>query len=221
MSKNLHKKLSKTKKGNRTKKALTAGEIKTLLSWLNQDKSIYGLENYSLFYMLVTSGLRASELCQLKWKDLDFIEGVYIARFIGKGEKQAEQEIYTPAVLACLDYFRMQFKRNPQPEDFVFYSVPRFKGDKVKSLSYRALWYRITQTGKEARKQGILKREISFTPHLMRRSYATVLYKSGMKIKAIQEKTRHASIDTLVKHYIHDEENTSPYFDKILQVVTI
>ena len=44
-----------------------------------------------------------------------------------------------------------------------------------------------------------------------------VLYREGMKIKAIQEKTRHANIDVLVKHYIHDEESIGPYFDKILR----
>jgi integrase len=170
--------------------------------------------------MLITSGLRAMELCQLKWKDFERSGETWKAFFIGKGGKEAEQELYSPAVASCLDYFRKQFKRNPEPEDFLFYTVPRFNGDENKPLSYRALWYRITQTGKQAGKQGIIKRELSFTPHLMRRTYATVLYKSGMQIKAIQGKTRHASIETLVKHYIHDEEPATPYFNKIFQGVS-
>jgi integrase len=123
MSKNLKKKLSRTKKGNRTKKALTIREVNRLLSWLNRDTRIYGLENHALFYMLITSGLRASELCQLKWKDLDCIEGTWKAYFTGKGEKDAEQELYTPAVNVCLAYFRKQFNRDPEPGDCLFYTA--------------------------------------------------------------------------------------------------
>ena len=221
MSKNLKRKLSRRKKGNRTKKALTISEISRLLIWLKEDKCIYGLGNYALLYMLITSGLRAMELCQLKWKDLVYSEGTWKAYFIGKGEKEAEQELYTPAVESCLVYYRKQFKRNPEPEDFLFYTVPRYNGDSIRPLSYRALWYRSTQAGKLAEKQGIIKRKLSFTPHLMRRTYATVLYKSGMQIKAIQGKTRHTSIEILLKHYIHDEEPATPYFDKIFQGVAV
>ena len=57
---------------------------------------------------------------------------------------------------------------------------------------------------------------MQFSPHLFRRSYATLLYKSGMGLKAIQGKTRHASIEVLVRHYIHDEEPATPYFERML-----
>ena len=50
----------------------------------------------------------------------------------------------------------------------------------------------------------------------MRRSYATNLYKTGMGIKAIQEKTRHSNIEVLTRHYIDDDEPAAPYFAKML-----
>ena len=109
MRKNFKRKLNRIKKGNRTKKALTVKEIMGLLSWLKEDKSIYGLENYALVFMLITSGLRATELSQLKWKDLECSVGTWKVYFTGKGEKQAEQELYSPAVESCLYYFRKQF----------------------------------------------------------------------------------------------------------------
>jgi hypothetical protein len=37
-----------------------------------------------------------------------------------------------------------------------------------------------------------------------------------MGIKAIQAKTRHANIETLVKHYIYEVEDASPYINKII-----
>jgi integrase len=78
------------------------------------------------------------------------------------------------------------------------------------------LWLRIKEIGRTAREQQIITRELCLSLHLFRRSYATALYKSGMDIKAKQEKTRHANIDVLVQHYIHDEEPASPYFNRIL-----
>ena len=66
-------------------------------------------------YTLATSGLRASELCQLHWRDLDFSDGTWTARFTGKGALAAEQELYTPAVEACHRYFRAAMKRDPRP----------------------------------------------------------------------------------------------------------
>ncbi|MGA2641195.1 MAG: tyrosine-type recombinase/integrase [Spirochaetia bacterium] len=105
MSDKLHAKLNKTKKGNATKKALTTDEVKALLGFLRLDITVTGRENYAMVYMLATSGLRASELCQLKWGDLDFASGKWTARFVGKGAKDAEQELFPrcrgslPAVL--------------------------------------------------------------------------------------------------------------------------
>lgn len=61
---------------------------------------------------------------------------------------------------------------------------------------------------------GIIKRKIIFSPHLFRRSYATLLYKSGMGLKAIRVKTRHTSMEVLTRHYIHDEEPATPYLSR-------
>ncbi len=80
---------------------LFKGELKDLLAWLSQDTSIKGLADYAMVYNLVTSGLRASDLCQLKWADLEHYEGAWTGNFIGKGRKEASQELYTPAVYAA------------------------------------------------------------------------------------------------------------------------
>lgn len=84
-------------------------------------------------------------------------------------------------------------------------------------LTGHGLWSRIKTLGEYLKSIGILKRELQFTPHLFRRTYATLLYKSGMKLKAIMQKTRHANIEVLAKHYINDDEPASPYFDRMLR----
>ena len=70
--------------------------------------------------------------------------------------------------------------------------------------------------GAAAREERIIKRELQFSPHLFRRTHASVLNKASMKLKAIMEKTRHSNIEVLAKHYIDDSEPATPYFDKVL-----
>jgi len=218
MNKKLVQKLSQTKKGNRQQAALTATEVQAVLSWLKLDTTPKGLCNYVMFYTLVTSGLRASELLQLTWKDIELREDGYYALFIGKGDKTAEQELYAPAVEACREYFKMVNNHEPKLTDFLFLTVAQFNGDQPRPMTYATMWARFKDIGINAREQGILTRDMVFSPHLCRRTYATNLYKSGMKIKAIQNKTRHASIETLTNHYIIDNEPAQDYIDDFIKI---
>jgi len=92
MNDRLKRKLSFQKKGNKKTKYLTESEVKRLLEWLDRDKSPNSFLNYCIVFMLVTSGLRAAELLQLRWKDIEYFEGEWTASFIGKGGKDSEQE---------------------------------------------------------------------------------------------------------------------------------
>ena len=214
MSDKLKKKLNATKKGNRQKPALTKTEANNMLTWLNGQDSVQGIENYAIIFMLLTSGLRADELCQLRWKDIEVLDGSFKAFFRGKGNKDAEQELYAPAVEACRLYFRRAFNRDPDSEDNLFYTLER-RGHPARPVTPHLLWERSKRIGKGARDQNIIKRDIIFSPHLFRRTYATLLSKSGMKLKSIQLKTRHSNIETLTKHYIDDSEPARKYLDKV------
>jgi integrase len=217
MSEKLNRKLNRKKRGNRTKKTLTPTEIKRLLNWLSEDTSEYGRGNYVIVYMLITSGLRSAEVAQLRWKNLELFEGKWKAYFIGKGSREAEQELYAPAVEVCVEYFTKIFRRPPKPEDALFYTVPRFKGDSRRPLTnYYTLWTSVKKIGEAAKEACVIKRELNFSPHLFRRAYATALYKNGMGIKAIQSKTRYALVETLMKHYIYDDEPATPYLNKMM-----
>ena len=215
MSETLKRKLRAGKKKS-TVRVLSRMETNAVLIWLEKDQTLKGMTNKALVKMLLTSGLRAAELCSLRWRDKEEFDGKLIVRFQGKGGKEARQELYNSAVQATLKAFISLFKRKPSATDFLFYSLPAFPVDKPRPMTPHRLWVRIKEVGERAWSEGIIKRDITFTPHLFRRTYATLLYKSGMGLRAIQQKTRHASIETLMRHYIHDEESITPYFDKIL-----
>ena len=41
--------------------------------------------------------------------------------------------------------------------------------------------------------------------------------KKGVGTRAIQEKTRHSNIETLMKNYVHDDDQATPYLEKIIK----
>jgi integrase len=216
MSASLNRKLNRSKRRYRTKQALTKAELKGLLAWLREDRPIKGLENYSIVLTLSTSSLRASELCQLNWGDLYCEDGRYTAYFTGKGGKTAEQELYPASVAAADEYFRAQFRRTPDPGDRFFYTLENYKGRTLSSLKPSTLWARIREIGSTATNTGVIPRELEFSPHLFRRTFATLYYKETRDLKATQLATRHASVDVLMKHYVDSAQGISEVVSKIL-----
>lgn len=69
----------------------------------------------------------------------------------------------------------------------------------------------------DSREKEIIKRDFQISPYLFRLSYTTCLYRSGMGLKALQEKTRHVSLDALTRHYIDDSQPAASSSAKILE----
>ena len=203
MSEPLLKKLKLTDKPA-TKSALTKAEMNRLLQWLSARMDPRGKLAYSAIFMLVTSGMRCAELCNLRWEDIEEIDGTYFANFIGKGNKPAHQELFEPA-LSSLN----------RKGEYLFTRI-----DDDRKLDNHALWYQISEVGKEARAAGIIGqgRRVTFSPHLFRRCFCTLLNKAGMTIPEVAENSRHSNISTLTKHYIDSREPTTPFLTKIFNV---
>jgi len=221
MEDRLYKKLHKTSTAKKTKSALFKGEIERMIDFLNTGRSVRELEDRAIVLMLLTSGLRASELLSIRWKDIyeNEDEKTFCATVERKGGNVEDVELYKPAIDATRIYFKKHLHRQPRKDDFLFYTIPSFASNKVERMTYQVLYLRVTGIGQALRKAEIIKRNIQFTPHLMRRSFATYLSKSGMGLKAIQLKTGHSNIETLAKHYVDDSESTKGYFQQILPSV--
>ena len=218
MEERLYKKLHKTTNSKKTKAALFRGEIERMIDYLNKGKTIRELEDRAIILMLLTSGLRASELCSIRWKNIYENEDdkAFYATVERKGGKVEDVELYKVALDAVRIYFKKHLRRSPKGEDYLFYTIPISSINKQERMNYQVLYLRITAIGEALRKAEIIKRDIQFTPHLMRRSFATFLSKSGMGLKAIQLKTGHSNIETLAKHYVDDSESTASYFQELL-----
>jgi len=166
--------------------------------------------NYATLLFLVTSGLRASEALSVTYGDIYTVDGFHYCRFIQKGGEGAKQELFPEAIDAMKTAFRAIHKRAPIETDGLFWNAY------AQPLTYHSLWRRMTDLGALAAAEGVIRGDILFTPHLMRRTFATVLHGAGMSIRAVQGNTRHKNSSTLTEHYLKNKEASSPYFAKIL-----
>ncbi|MBA7493377.1 Tyrosine recombinase XerC [subsurface metagenome] len=216
MSEKLLKKLGRSKKPKRGK-ALNIAEVNRLLDMLDYDESTIGLENKAMIKLMLGTGLRAAELCNLKWQDVEFDEdeSKYYVSGVGKGDKPFTQEVAIPEAIADVErYFRKHFHRKPRPEDYLFYTVSSHKGNGNKQMNNTVLFLRMRKVGEKARAKGVTTRNISWSPHLMRRTCGTILDKLKMSPVSIQRFLRHSSLQTTAQFYIVDSEPAGPYFEK-------
>lgn len=144
-----------------------------------------GLRNRAMLETLYSSGLRVSELVDLRLSNLFFDIG--FIKVIGKGDKERLVPIGNEAIKHITNYIthvRNHQKVKPQSENIVF--INRL-GTKLS----RVFVFMIIKD--LALKAGIKK---SISPHTFRHSFATHLVEGGADLRAVQEMLGHVSITT-------------------------
>lgn len=163
---------------------LSVEEIDLLMAKIDLSKP-EGQRNKAIIETMYSSGLRVSELVNLRISNLYFEEG--FIRVIGKGDKERLIPIGAEAIKYIqiyLDAIRRQMMIARGFEDFLF--LNRFG----KSLS-RIMIFNILK--KLAEGAGIKKK---VSPHTLRHSFATHLVEGGADLRAVQEMLGHESITT-------------------------
>lgn len=144
-----------------------------------------GQRNVAMLETMYSSGLRVSELIQLKISNL-FIDVGYI-RIVGKGNKERLIPIGDDAakyIQIYRDTVRSQLAIQKGQEDILFLSR------RGSGLS-RVMFFYIVK--KLAQLAGIQK---NIYPHTLRHSFATHLVENGADLRAVQEMMGHSSITT-------------------------
>ncbi len=172
---------------------LTEEEVSKLLDIpLNTE---YDYRNKAMLELLYATGLRISELVNLKVNDIDFDE--CIVRVFGKGKK----ERIVPIADVALKYLKMYLNNyrglilKDTLSDYIFISNSK------KNIS-RQGFFKILKS--EAKRSGIDK-EVS--PHVLRHSFATHLLSHGANLRIIQELLGHEDISTteIYAHLINEK----------------
>ena len=165
--------IKRPRKDKKIPVVLTKEEVKKILDSCDTKKSRLML---SLIY---ATGMRVSELTNLKSKDFHFDENIGFVRQ-AKGRKD---RIFNIPSFIKEDLIEQIGKQKEKKQEYIF-SGPKEK------LSPRNI-QKIVQLA--AIKAGINK---SVHPHTLRHSYATHLLERGVDIRMIQELLGHSSIST-------------------------
>jgi integrase/recombinase XerC len=154
------------------------------------------LRDHAMLELLYSSGLRVSELCGVRWRDLDPEQG--LLRVTGKGNKTRIVPVGRMALAALATLREAQPAGADEP-------VLRGRGDRA--LTAGAVRAAVKR---RARQQGVWKRVY---PHLLRHSCASHLLESSGNLRAVQELLGHADIGT-TQIYTHlDFQHLAKVYD--------
>lgn len=160
---------------------LNQSEMEAMLK-APQGNKAQAARDRALLELLYASGMRVSELSQLKVDDIN-LENAFI-KCRGKGSKERIVPIGRQAINACTHYLeKMRTKQKPQNDQV-------FIGKNGTGLTRQAIWQLIRKYAKLA---GVTKK---ITPHTFRHSFATHLLEGGADLRIVQELLGHADIAT-------------------------
>ena len=164
---------------------LSIEEVDSLLSQPQSDDFI-GSRDKAILELLYASGMRVSELCQLKISDLSDT----FVKVKGKGKKERMIPVGKRAIEA-VDHYLVHF-RGVVKED----PAPLFVSQRGKPISRTIIWERI----KAYTRSAAIDKEVS--PHTLRHSFATHLLENGADLRLIQDMLGHEDIGT-TDRYTH------------------
>ncbi len=163
--------------------SLTEAEVEQLLNAPNLSSPL-GLRDRAMLEVLYASGLRVSELINLKYSQVSQDMGV--VRVMGKGRK----ERLTPLGEESLDWLN-RYTRQSRPlllqgivTDIVFVT------SRGGAMTRQAFWYLIKRHAQTVN----IKKHLS--PHTLRHAFATHLLNHGADLRVVQLLLGHADIST-------------------------
>jgi integrase/recombinase XerC len=155
-----------------------------------------GLRDRALLELFYSSGLRLSELCGLRWRDLQADAG--LVTVLGKGGKQRSVPVGSHARRALAEW---RASTGADADAFIF------PGRGGGPIGQRAVQIRIRQL---AARQGLFKH---VHPHMLRHSFASHVLESSGDLRGVQELLGHADIAT-TQIYTHlDFQHLAKVYD--------
>jgi integrase/recombinase XerD len=143
-----------------------------------------GVRDRAMFELLYATGIRVSELIQLRTAHLD--SGLGLIRVTGKGNKQRIVPVHAEALRVIREYEQQArpalLKGRTSP--FLFITA---RGG---AMTRQAFWASVRLNGK---KVGIFH---NLSPHVLRHTFATHLLEGGADLRSLQSRLGHADLST-------------------------
>lgn len=152
-------------------------DLEKLLDFPDKNNK-YGLRDALILEMLYSSGIRVSELSNMKVKDIDFNEKKIL--ILGKGNK--ERYVYFGS--KCMNLLNKYLELDHRDSPYLLI------GKRTEKLNEREIRSIVTETAKKA---GI---SVHVTPHTLRHTYATHMLNDGADLKSVGDLLGHESLST-------------------------
>lgn len=144
----------------------------------------FDYRNKAMLELMYSSGLRVSELVDLKLNNIDLDNG-YV-RCLGKEKK----ERIIPIGEIAIEYLKKYINEYRNSMKKGYYTENVFLNNHGKNITRQGFFLIIKNIAKE---KNIDK---NITPHMLRHSFATHLLNNGANLRTIQEMLGHSSITT-------------------------
>ena len=191
------------KKPKHLPNCLSEEEIDRLLEAPDME-SPSGIRDRAMLETMYASGLRVSELINLKRGQVNLTKGIITV--FGKGAKERK----VPIAEYAIDFIRKYVNevRNKSEHKNSEYLFLNRSGDKLSRI------YFFKQVRKYAELAGI---EMTISPHTLRHSFATHLLNHGAQLRMVQGMLGHTNIAT-TQIYTHvSSEKLKSDYDKIMK----
>jgi len=197
-----HNPVLEIKAPKKTKKLPQTLSVDQTIKLVNiKDDDFISIRDRAILELFYSSGLRLSELVNLKLEDINFPDE--IISVLGKGKKMRIVPLGTEAILSLKKWIKTRSElKNVDGNLYVFLTK------QAKNLSQRAIQYRLKFW---AKKQGLSE---NIHPHLLRHSFASHLLQSSQDLRAVQELLGHENISS-TQIYTHlDFQHLSKTYDQ-------
>lgn len=173
-------------------KIIEIQNIRKLFKYVYKIKSDFNkIEKYSykaltrdiaILELLFATGLRVSEVSNIKYHDINLSSGNI--KVLGKGGKERTIQICDQEVKIALKEYLSLFKDEILKKEWFF----------INRLSNKFTEYSIANMIKKYQTKANIQQHL--TPHMFRHSFATMLLEEGVDIRYIQGMLGHTSIST-------------------------
>lgn len=168
------------KKWETVPKAVSLNSIREILNAGGENR--FALRDLAMVELMYSSGLRVSELINIKLQDVKFEAG-YL-RVFGKGSKERVVPAHQEALKTVQEYYdhlrpRLLKKKN---SDYLFLS------NRGGAMTRQRFWQTLKEFGRRA---GVV-----LSPHTLRHSFATHMLEGGADLRSLQKMLGHADIST-------------------------
>lgn len=160
-------------------------DLETLFNSIDQSTPL-GVRNYCLLELLYGTGIRVSELCNIKLHDIDFYNNNIL--ITGKGNKQRYVPIHESLKEVLITY--LNFARNEllkDSDEIVDNLFVNHRGGPLTSRGVRDILKNLVN------ESGL---NVKISPHVLRHSFATHMLDYGADLRSVQKLLGHENLST-------------------------